>query len=160
MQHLTLSVLICLTLAFAGCGRFAKPAPQAVADAPATGLRPMPRPGAIGALPATSPKARTAAALDRTSDADKAAVLAAPAAGTELGRVVVSLGNPAEQGFWLRSGLVKAPRPGVVRLASGKTAQVDLLPVGAGGGPQMSLATFRALGLGLTDLPEVIVLGR
>ena len=127
------------------------------------------------AVPATAPQARpdgaavpsrvapqgarTAAALDTTTAAEKAAARAAPAEGAVLGKVVVSLGNPVEQGFWLRSALVQGPRPGVVRLASGATVQVDLLPL-AGGGPQMSLAAYRALGLGLTDLPEVTVLGR
>lgn len=103
--------------------------------------------------------ARTAAAFDRTSEAEKQAARAAPAAGAELGKLVVSLGNPAEQGFWLRSALVTAPRPGVVRLASGATVQVELLPL-AGGGPQLSLAAYRALGLGLTELPSVTVLSR
>lgn len=112
------------------------------------------------AAPAIAPQgARTAAAFDRTSEAEKQAARAAPAAGAELGRLVVSLGNPAEQGFWLRSALVAAPRPGVVRLASGATVQVDLLPL-AGGGPQLSLAAYRALGLGLTELPGVTVLSR
>lgn len=121
-------------------------------------IRPMPRPDETRLRPAP-PGARTAAAFDTTTEAQKAAALAAPAGGAEIGRVVASLGNPAEQGFWLRSGLVEAPRPGVVRLASGATVQVDLLPL-AGGGPQLSLAAFRALGLGLTDLPQVIVLAR
>ncbi|WP_323041367.1 hypothetical protein [Gemmobacter sp.] len=112
------------------------------------------------AAPVVAPQgARTAAAFDRTTEADKQAARAVAATGAELGKLVVSLGNPAEQGFWLRSALVKAARPGVVRLASGASVQVDLLPA-TGGGPQLSLAAYRALGLGLTDLPTVTVLTR
>ncbi len=40
----------------------------------------------------------------------------------------------------------------------GTSVQVDLLP--GEGGAQLSLAAFRALGLGLTDLPEVTVFTR
>lgn len=112
------------------------------------------------AAPVVAPQgARTAAAFDRTTEADRQAARAVTATGGELGKLVVTLGNPAEQGFWLRSALVKAARPGVVRLASGASVQVDLLPA-TGGGPQLSLAAYRALGLGLTDLPTVTVLTR
>jgi hypothetical protein len=155
-----------LALALSGCAALMKdgaPEPGGWADAAALPLAPQPRPGAGGTsapTPAVAPqRAAPAAVLDTTTAAEKAAALAAPATGAELGRVVVSLGNPAEPGFWLRSALVTAPRPGTVRLASGATAQVDLLPA-AGGGAQLSLAAYRALGLGLTDLPQVTVLGR
>lgn len=125
-------------------------APDTVASAP-----PPPRAGARLAPQG----ARPAAAFDRTTPAERAAAVAAPVTGGALGRVVVSLGNPAEPGFWLRSALVTTPRPGAVRLASGASVQVELLPL-AGGGPQLSLAAYRALGLGLTDLPTVTVHGR
>ena len=154
-----IALLALLLPALAACDRLRAPEPGGWADSPAPALAPQPRPVA-GATPAVAPQAaRTAAAFDTTTAAEKAAARAAPATGAELGRVVVSLGNPAEPGFWLRSGLVTAPRPGTVRLASGATAQVDLLPL-AGGGAQLSLAAYRALGLGLTDLPQVTVLGR
>jgi len=145
-------VLAPITLALSGCDT--NPFTPATAPPPAQVAAAV-TPQRI-APPAGS---RTAAAFDRTSEAEKAAALAAPASGTTLGQVTVSLGNPAEQGFWLRSGLVKEKRAGVVKLASGKTAQVDLLPL-TGGGPQLSLAAYRALGLGLTDLPQVTVLAR
>lgn len=154
------SLRICLVvvpLALSGCsglsegfGPWRKPAP-----APAV-VEPVPEAVAIPVAPAG---ARTAAAFDRSSDAEKAAALRAPAGGRTLGSLTVSLGNPAEQGFWLRSALVSSKQAGGVKLASGKSAQVDLLPAG-GGGPQLSLAAYRALGLGLTDLPSVTVLTR
>lgn len=75
--------------------------------------------------------------------------------GAELGRVTVSLGDPTAPGFWLRSPLVKAARPGRVVTASGATVQVELLP--GTGAAQMSLAAYRALNLSLTDLPPVTV---
>lgn len=100
--------------------------------------------------------AQTADQLDRTSAAERAAALAAaPAAGAELGRVRVSLGSPAEQGFWLKSALVSEVRQGRVSLAGGASVAVELRP--GAGAAQLSLAAYRALGLGLTDLPEVIV---
>ncbi|WP_158617231.1 hypothetical protein [Falsigemmobacter faecalis] len=142
-------VLAPITLALSGCDQ--------TPFSPAT-----PPPAASQATPqriAPPAGSRTAAAFDRTSAAEKAAALAAPASGTPLGQVTASLGNPSEQGFWLRSALVKEKRAGVVKLASGKTAQVDLLPL-SGGGPQLSLAAYRALGLNLTDLPRVTVLAR
>ncbi|NEY89329.1 hypothetical protein [Tabrizicola oligotrophica] len=102
------------------------------------------------------PGAQSAAALDQTTDAEKAAALAAPVAGArELGKTSVALGSPAEQGFWLKSPLVSAPGKGKVVTASGASVAVDLLP--GSGGALLSLAAYRALGLALTDLPEVTV---
>jgi hypothetical protein len=158
-----LLLLALLLPALAACDRLRSFAPRGWADSPAPAIAPQPRPEAAAAPAPTAAvapqRAAPAAVLDTTTPAEKAAALAAPATGAELGRVVVIFGNPAEPGFWLRSGLVAAPRPGTVRLASGATAQVDLLPA-AGGAAQLSLAAYRALGLGLTDLPQVTVLGR
>ena len=99
---------------------------------------------------------QSAAALDQTSAAEKAAAVAVPA-GVErsLGTVVVGLGSPAEQGFWVKSPLIAAPGKGRVVLQTGSSVNVDLLP--GTGGALLSLAAFRALGLGLTDLPEVTI---
>jgi hypothetical protein len=122
-------------------------------------IRPLPRPAALPTAAAAVPTggAQTAAALDSTTAAEKAAATAAPAAtgARALGRVSVALGSPVEQGFWLRAALVKAPGKGRVELASGATVAVDLIP--GEGAAQLSLAAFRALGLALTDLPEVTV---
>jgi len=100
---------------------------------------------------------RTAAALDTTSAAEKAAAVAQPAAASQvdLGLVVVALGSPAEPGFWLRSVKVAAPGKGRVVTAGGASVAVDLRP--GSGAALLSLAAFRALGLGLTDLPQVRV---
>lgn len=143
-------------LALAGCDTnpFAPAVPPPTAAAPPAGT--------VTAAPqriAPPAGSRSAAAFDRTSEAERAAARAAPATGQVLGQATVSLGNPADQGFWLRSALVTEKRPGVVKLPSGATVQVDLLPL-AGGGPQLSLAAYRALGLGLTALPTVSVLSR
>ncbi|MBN2631336.1 MAG: hypothetical protein JXR75_12460 [Rhodobacteraceae bacterium] len=136
------------------------------------GLRPAPEDGYLAAQPAgpapdVAPVAaapvpvlgpgKTAAALDTTTAAQKQAALAAPAASGErnLGKVAVSLGSPAEPGIWLRSALVKAAGKGRVVTASGTSVAVDLMP--GQGAAQLSLAAYRALGLGLTDLPEVTV---
>lgn len=156
--QLSLPALGCLIL-LAGCTAIGQPGGDWNAT-PAPAVAPQPRPDAGAAPAAIAPGgARSAAAFDRSSAADKAAALATPAGGAHLGQVTVSLGNPAEQGFWLRSALVTAARPGTVKLATGATVQVELLPSG-GGGTQLSLAAYRALGLGLTDLPSVTVLGR
>ena len=101
--------------------------------------------------------AQSAAALDQTTQAEKAKATATPAnsAGRDLGSVVVALGSPAEQGFWLRSTLVSVPTSGRVVTAAGTSVNVDLQP--GTGAALLSLAAYRALGLGLTDLPEITV---
>jgi hypothetical protein len=116
--------------------------------------------GPEGAAPvAAAPPAgaQTAAALDTTTAAQKAAALAAPPPAGErsLGQAAVSLGNPAEPGFWLRGGLVSVAGKGRVVTAGGQSVAVDLIP--GEGAAQLSLPAFRALGLALTDLPQVTV---
>ncbi len=124
-----------------------KAAPAVIETAPEVAAQPAPVMGT----------GVTAAALDTTTVAEKKEALAAPAAATEslLGKVAVSLGSPAEQGFWLRTTLVTAPGKGRVVTAGGQSVAVDLLP--GASGAQLSLAAFRALGLDLTALPEVSV---
>ena len=102
---------------------------------------------------------QSAAAFDTTTATQRAAALAQPAAGSEvaLGSVVVALGSPAEQGLWLSSGLVGAAGKGRVVATGGASVAVDLRP--GTGGALLSLAAFQALGLKLTDLPEVTVFG-
>lgn len=114
---------------------------------------PVAAPAPISSL---TPLARSAAALDSTTEAERSAALAAaPAGGQNLGRVTVTLGTPSEQGFWLRSALVTAPAKGRVVTDQGASVSVDLRPGTAGA--QLSLAAFRALGLPLTSLPSVSV---
>lgn len=145
MMHRAL-ILISVALGLSGCALVKKPVaavPEAAAVAPVA--RPV-----MGA--AASP-----AALDQTTAAERAAaVTAKPATGARaLGTAVVALGSPAEQGFWVKSALVAAPGKGRVVTESGASVAVDLLP--GTGAASLSLAAFRALGLGLTDLPEVTI---
>jgi hypothetical protein len=120
---------------------------------PATEFAPAAASVALGA------QSVSAAALDTTSAEEKAAALAAPAAGGEraLGTAVVALGPPAEQGLWLSSPLVKAVAQGRVVTASGQSLAVELRP--GSGAALLSLAAFQALKLPLTGLPEVTVYG-
>ncbi|TFL17965.1 hypothetical protein DR046_12460 [Jannaschia formosa] len=100
----------------------------------------------------------SAEALDTVSEAEKEAAREAAAASTggELGTVTVSLGDPAEPGLWVKSGLVSSEQPGTVRTGDGEAISVTLRPIGSGsGGPQISLAALRALGLPITGLHPV-----
>ena len=99
----------------------------------------------------------TAASLDSTSAAAKAAALAvAPdAAKRALGTVTVALGSPTEPGFWIKCNLVTVAAKGRVETADGKSVAVDLIP--SDGPAILSFAAFRALELPLTDLPDVVV---
>ncbi|MBC2836763.1 hypothetical protein [Paragemmobacter straminiformis] len=138
-------LILSLALLLASCavidrvrGRPAEAAPASVAGFPGAAV------------------AQSAEALDGTTEAEKTAALSAGAAGgTALGTVTVSLGSPAEQGFWLRSSLVTAPAKGRVVTDEGASIAVDLLP--GSGAAQLSLPAFRALGLPLTGLPLVTV---
>lgn len=144
-SHLLLAPLLALSLS--GCGLFQPHVPN---SAPGTDKAPP---------PATAPvlgEGQSPASLDQTSAADAAAAKAAPTvAGRPLGNVSVALGSPTEQGFWLKTPLVAAPGKGRVTLASGKSVAVDLQP--GQGGSLLSLAAYRALGLALTELPQVTV---
>ena len=135
-------ILMSVALGLSGCAMM-KP------SKPDTAVAPMQRP-VIGAGVA-------AAALDQTTAAERAAAVAAkPAGGARaLGSAVVALGSPAEQGLWVKSPLVVAKGKGRVVTESGASVAVDLLP--GSGAASLSLAAFRALGLGLTDLPEVTI---
>ena len=77
-----------------------------------------------------------------------------------IGTTIASLGDPAEAGFWVKTSLVSAPTKGrVVYVSSGRSVQVDLIPLDgpAGGGSQISLAAMRLLDAPLTGLPELVV---
>jgi uncharacterized protein YceK len=131
-----------------GCGAMQKGAKApAVEYAPAVATTTL--------MPAMG-QATAAATLDQASAAEKAAAVAPKAAGErKLGTAVVALGSPAEQGFWLKSSLVTAAGKGRVVTASGASVNVDLMP--ASGAASLSFSAFRALGLGLTDLPDVTI---
>ena len=119
----------------------------------------LPRPE-DSSLRALTTGGQSAAALDVVSEAQKAAAVAAPNTGQTpsqvLGIVSVALGSPAEPGLWLKSNLLAAPSKGRAVLANGAGVNVDLLPTA--GGATLSFSAYRALGLALTDLPQVQVL--
>ena len=149
MKHALLYVLSCAVLASCGVVDRLKPKPNAPDVQIVAPLEP------VQVLP--PPGANTAAGLDTSTEAEKAAAIAAPVAGARtLGKTTVALGSPTEQGFWLRSALVSAPGKGKVVTAGGASVAVDLQP--GSGGSLLSLPAYRALGLSLTDLPEVTVL--
>ena len=153
MKHV-LSVL--LLVALPGCAILSGNG----GGAPAQGAGPSdPQPAAEMATATTALGARAVSAevLDTTTAEEKAAALAAPAASgeRELGRVVVALGPPAEQGLWLSTSLVTEAVQGRVETAAGKSLSLQLRP--GTGGALLSLAAFQALGLGLTELPEIRV---
>ena len=132
-----------MVVALAGCASLAPKPVEVVAPVAPPVVMPVMGQGA------------SVAALDKTTAEQKAAAKAAPVAGARaLGRVVVALGAPAEAGFWLKSGLVKAVAKGRVEIG-GASVAVELRP--GEGGALLSLAAYRALGLDLTDLPEVSV---
>lgn len=145
-------LLLAPLLVVASCSQVSNPFRRAAPE-PAPTAAPAPQ-AAIG-----QSSARSVESYDLTSEAERRRALAAPvAAGAEdLGQVVVTLGNAAEPGFWLRSSLVDNVGRGRVETADGQTVAVDLLP--GAGSAQLSLAAYRALGLSLTDLPQVTVYG-
>lgn len=144
-----LSMMLGLLALCSGCAVFGPATPVAPVIAPVVAP-----PAATAPLVVVG---QSAAALDTTTAAEQTEALAKPAAASEvdLGLMVVALGSPAEAGFWLSSGAVGAAGKGRVVTAGGQSVAVDLRP--GTGGALLSLAAFRALGLGLTDLPEVRV---
>lgn len=119
-------------------------------------------PGA-GSKPGIGTAGVSADALDKASEAEKKAATqgASIAPSRSLGKTTVSLGDPAQSGFWLKTGLVKSTTEGRVESASGKSVNVTLIPIsGADAGSRMSISALRALGIGLTDLATVTVFSR
>ena len=102
--------------------------------------------------------ARTVEEFDTTTDADRAAAVAAPVGQQQLGTTIASLGSPTEPGIWLRTGLVTELVQGRVDY-QGTSVNVELRPSGgpATAGSQISLAAMRLLGAPLTGLPELTV---
>jgi hypothetical protein len=143
-----------LALSLSGCGLFPARVPESGPDIA------LPRPPATEPVQSGGPvpvSGQAPAKLDGASEADLAAATAAPVrAGRELGRVTVSLGSPADQGFWLKTSLVTVPAKGRVVLANGRSVAVNLVP--AEGAAVLSFSAYRALELALTDLPLVTVL--
>ncbi|WP_054002367.1 hypothetical protein [Shimia sp. SK013] len=117
------------------------------------------------------PEAAGSTATAETSDAsavmtpetlDEGGETARPeAAPGSLGRTVVSLGDAAETGSWLKTPLVTTTRPGRVTY-KGKWVAVTLIPIdgASGAGSRMSLQAMHLLGLALTELTEVEVIAQ
>lgn len=153
-MNLSRLMLIVPFLAVAACDQLGmgkqitpRPKPVAVADNAAG--------NALG-----RPAAKSAAQLDTTTATDKAAAAAPAAVGQKLGTTVASLGDATQAGFWIKTPLVKTAAKGrIVNPANGKSANVDLLPLGgaATAGSQVSLPALQMLGVSLTDLPEIEV---
>lgn len=144
------ALLLALALSTPGCALLQRAEPAAP---PAGIVAPVDAPVTLPDLGA----GQSAASLDSTTAAERQAAVQAPATpgARELGKTTVALGSPAEQGLWMKSVLVKAPGKGRVVTAGGASVAVDLQP--GTGGALLSLAAYRALGLSLTDLPEVTV---
>ncbi|WP_050928079.1 hypothetical protein [Aestuariivita boseongensis] len=119
-------------------------------------------------LPAAAPVEATvldsADAPEAAGEADAApavpdAMLPPPVGGgSVLGNTVVSLGDPAIGGMWLKTPLVTSEQPGQVRWR-GTVVALTLQPLDAevGAGSQISVRAMQALGASLTDLVEVTV---
>lgn len=156
MKHLILSLGLILTLPACAVLAPTKDAGSGPITGP-SGLLPAAELPTSGASTALGAQAVRPEVLDTTTAEEKSAALAAPAFSGEqsLGRVVVALGPPAEQGLWLKTALVSAVVQGRVETGAGKSLALELRP--GTGGALLSLAAFQALGLSLTDLPEVTV---
>lgn len=126
----------------------------AVAPAPAPASVPEPEP-----TPEPAPdEAEVADPEPATNEAE--ATAPAPQGGAQrLGEVTASLGDPSVPGTWLATSLVSSAQPGRVEIASsGQSAEVELRP--ATGAATLSPSAMQALGIGLTDIPTVIVYTR
>ncbi|MGO4908972.1 hypothetical protein ACEN2J_11665 [Pseudorhodobacter sp. W20_MBD10_FR17] len=157
MKHTRALLIPAMLLSSCGYLPFYGDKNAAMEPAASIATHPQTRPNSAGAV--APPKgARTIAALDTTTAAQKAEALSAPAqpaAEQALGKTAVALGKVTEAGFWLRSSLVQTAGKGRVVTANGASIAVDLIP--GTGAAQLSLAAFRALNLPLTDLPEVTI---
>lgn len=105
--------------------------------------------------------ARTVEQFDTTTEEQRTAASGSGASGgQDLGLTITSLGAPGEPGFWLKTPLVSAPAKGrVVYAETGKSAQVDLIPIDGPktAGSRMSLSAMRLIGAPFTGLPEIRV---
>ncbi|OWU83771.1 hypothetical protein ATO6_17730 [Oceanicola sp. 22II-s10i] len=139
------ALLLCLMPAACGEINFGAREPAAEAQDGDGQTRPQARPG--------TPEAEDAAEVTEV-----AGEVTTPEAGGRLGVTIASLGNPGEQGLWLKTPLVRTNAKGRVAYG-GQSADVDLIPIPGepGAGSRMSLAAFQALGAPVTGLPEIEV---
>ncbi len=152
-------LLIAPLLALPACetGKPTEDKRPAVADAQVTNAATSVAPTQIARVP--KPTARSAAEMNTTT-AEQRAEAAKPATTAErkLGSSVASLGDPTQPGFWVKTPLVTQRGNGrIVNPANGKSAKVELLPLGgaASSGSQVSLPALQLIGVSLTDLPQI-----
>jgi hypothetical protein len=97
-------------------------------------------------------------ALDVVSSQDRENAMATADVDAlrKLGTVVGSLGNPAEVGFWVKTGFVSEPKAGqITNLATGDSVNVDLFPrTGATDAAEVSLSALRAINAPLAGLSK------
>lgn len=159
-----LALAACDGIALSPAAPEAGATPAATATAPVRVAAPVLSAGAPGRDPLARPAAARPEAYDQSTAAEKAAATAAPAAESRrLGSTIASLGNPTEQGFWIKTPLASAKGKGrLVDPASGKSVNVDLIPLAgpASGGSQVSLAALQMLGVSLIGLPKLDVYSR
>jgi hypothetical protein len=152
MKHVILISLLSLSLV-PGCGVMSKLQRPKPAATPEVQIAP---PVATTTLAPVMGQAASPAALDQaTAEQKQAAVAKTGVPEQKLGTAVVALGNPVDQGFWVKAAVIKTAGKGRVVTANGASVNVDLIP--ATGAASLSFSAFRALGLGLTDLPEVTI---
>lgn len=153
MARLLPLLLVGLLPACAQIDAVLRPAPEAEPPRRAAPARAQP----TAVAPPPPRDARTVEDFDTTT-AEQRSDAAQPAEGGRLlGTTVASLGDPGRPGFWIETPLASAAGQGkVVHPATGKSAEVELLPA-SGGGSRVSLAALRLLGLPLTDLPTLEV---
>lgn len=153
-----------LALMLGGCGGGFFSGAQPEVTPPETDVGPQPDVQQVAAPVRTPPPtARTAAQFDVTTVAERktaAATPTDPGGEAALGETVASLGDPSRAGFWLETPLVSQPGKGrVFFAATGKSAQVDLIPIDgpSTAGSRLSLPAMRLIDAPLTDLPVIDV---
>ena len=162
MKYSPFVLLLAASLALSGCAGLGMNSSALAVQTGAAGTKPKTRPLVARPMPA---RPRSPEDFDVTTvEERKAAVTARPLPEAKrLGSTVASLGNPAEQGFWMKTPLVRtATRGRIVYPVTGTSVEVDLFPLDgpATGGSQVSLAAMRLLGAPLTALPELVVYGQ
>tara|TARA_B100000700_G_C14592196_1_gene645153 strand:- start:19 stop:510 length:492 start_codon:yes stop_codon:yes gene_type:complete len=105
--------------------------------------------------------ARTAEELDLATDEEILAVVNKEILEETkfLGEIIVSLGDPAETGFWVKTSLVSTESQGrIVDKSTNKSVDLILLPLeDEENGGQISLSAMRALEIPITSIFKVLV---
>ena len=156
-------------LALSGCAQLGMENPFAgpqTTEAAAAAAAPPP----VETLDPTPPppppaSANTAAEFDTTTAEDRAEALAPPEPEAEvaaLGTTLATLGNPAEPGIWIETGLVTTLTPGRAEADNGRFVNAELRPSGnaPSSGSEISLPAMQLLGLPLTAIAELTLFRR